>query len=358
MRVALLSQPNPFRYCVCQGILDSEVQLVSVMERKDSRRGLWAFRRIVGNIFRNTWPRGWSKLRNDPLYAYLADRQIDYVSLPDTRHPLFTEKLVALNLDLIVINRFNEILPAHVINIPRLGTINIHCSLLPQLRGPDPIAGAIIGGLKESGVTFHFVDEGMDTGDIIHQRTFPLEPGENNDSFCNKAAHLITTMTCEVMRMFLKGDVPRQKQNHSVATYYNVRKSFGTTSSTIYIDWNQPARLIDAVIRSGAICLTLHNGKRLRLINSRTGTNEFSHGDTAGVVLSRHAGWLVVATGDVPLEIEVIPFRNRSLWLINYDQDSLFRRGVRWFRLPNEGELLHSRSWPANVASLSSFRDQ
>ncbi len=353
MRVALLSHANPFRYSVCRGILDSEVQLVSVMERRDSQRGLWSIRRVVGNFFRRVWPGALSKLRNDPLYAHLADRKIDFISLPAVRHPLFAQKLASLDLDLIVLSRFSEIIPTEVINIPRLGIVNIHCSLLPQLRGPDPIAGAIIGGLKESGITFHFVDEGIDTGDIIHQRSFPIEPDENGHSFCEQAARLMTTMTCEVMGMFLKGDVPRQKQDHSLASYYNVGKNFGTHSPTIYMDWNKPARLIDAVIRSGAVCLTLYRGNTLRLMNAQPGPDEINGGDTPGQVLARRAGWLVVATEDKPLEIEVVPFQNRTWWSIHHDGNSKFRRGARWFRQLNKGELLQSRPWPANATSLS-----
>lgn len=200
------------------------------------------------------------RLSGEPLYRYLHDCRVPSLQVPAVREPEFAKTLLGLDLDVLVLSRLGEILPPELICIPRLGIVNIHCSLLPQLRGPDPIPGAIIGGLAESGVTMCFVDEGVDTGDIILQKRIPLEASESPRSFCKKAAPLMQTMIGVVMRMFLAGSVPQRKQDSSLASYFSIRRIFG--SREVHLDWSQPARMIAAFVRARVRCLTSYKGKR------------------------------------------------------------------------------------------------
>ena len=227
------------------------------------------------------------------------------MQVPAVREPGFARKLLDLDLDVLVLSRLGEILPPELICIPRLGIVNVHCSLLPQLRGPDPIPGAIIGRLAESGVTMHFVDEGVDTGNIILQKRIALETSESHRSFCEKAAPLMRTMIAAVMRMFLAGSVPRRKQDASLASYFSIRRIFG--SGEVHMDWSQPSHVIEAFVRAGVSCLTSYKGKRFRVVEAGRCTDLLGSNRTEyGVVLARERDVVVVSTGDAPLEIEVI----------------------------------------------------
>ena len=345
MRVALVTHSNPFRLALCQGILDADVDLVAVTERRSRARGLLAWRLKAGRLARRAWPSLFTRLSGEPLYRYLHDCRVPSLQVSAVRKPEFAKTLLGLDLDVLVLSRLGEILPPELICIPRLGIVNIHCSLLPQLRGPDPIPGAIIGGLAESGVTMCSVDEGVDTGDIILQKRIPLEASESHRSFCKKAAPLMQTMIGVVMRMFLAGSVPQRKQDSSLASYFSIRRIFG--SREVHLDWSQPSRMIAAFVRAGVRCLTSYKGKRFRLVKAGRcadwlGRNRAEH----GVVLARVRDVIVVSTGDTPLGIEVVPDREQRWWSLTDRRDFNTRLRYRQLALPLPGERFRTASWP------------
>ncbi len=350
MRVALVTHSNPFRLALCQGILDADVDLVAVTETRTRAGGLLAWRRRAACRARRAWPSLFSRLSAEPLYRYLHDRGVPCLQVPGVRQPAFAKTLLELEPDLVVLSRFGEILPPELIRIPRLGIVNVHCSLLPQLRGPDPIPGAIIGGLAESGVTMHFVDEGVDTGSIILQKRISLEASESHRSFCKKAAPLMKAMIGVVMRMFLAGSVPRGKQEASLASYFSIRRIFG--SNEVHLDWSQPSRMIEAFVRAGVRCVTSYKGKRFRVVKAGRCTDLLCRNTAEhGVILARRRNIVVVSTGDAPLELEVIPDRTQRWWSLTDRHDFNTRRRGRQLALPLPGERFRSAFWP-NMGDL------
>lgn len=122
------------------------------------------------------------------------------------------EPLKDLDIDLIVTCAFGQILPKEVLDLPKYGSINVHASILPKYRGSAPIEYAIMNGDKKTGVTIMYMDEGMDTGDIIKISKLPIEDNDTGGSIHDKLSILgKDTLECTLKDIF-NGNIPRIKQ--------------------------------------------------------------------------------------------------------------------------------------------------
>ena len=129
------------------------------------------------------------------------------------------EELRALAPDVIAVVAYGKILPQRVLDIPKLGCINIHASILPRLRGAGPVQWAILNGCSETGVTGMYMDAGMDTGDIIEIRRTPIDPDENAQQLLDRLADMGGALLVDLMQRLDRGEtLPRTPQDHSAAT--------------------------------------------------------------------------------------------------------------------------------------------
>lgn len=126
--------------------------------------------------------------------------------------------------DLIVTCAYGQIVPKEVLDIPRLGCINVHASLLPKYRGGAPIETAIINGETETGITIMYMDIGMDTGDIIKMKSIPIEKTDTNDSMHKKLSILGAELLEEILPSIIAGNNSRIPQNGEEATYAPIIK--------------------------------------------------------------------------------------------------------------------------------------
>ena len=149
------------------------------------------------------------------------------------------EELRALQPDVIAVVAYGKILPQRVLDIPRLGCVNIHASILPQLRGSGPVQWAILNGLDETGVTAMYMAAEMDAGDIIEIRKTPIEPYENAQSLLDRLADIGAGLLCDTLRAMELGTVTRTPQNHAQATFAPM-----LTKELCPIDWSKPPRQI------------------------------------------------------------------------------------------------------------------
>lgn len=179
--------------------------------------------------------------------------------------PSFAEQLQSLHPDLFVVVAF-RILPKLIYSIPSLGSFNLHASLLPRYRGAAPINWAIINGEKESGVTTFFLEEKVDTGNIILQHSIPIademDAGELHDALSEIGAIAVL----ETVRRIETGSAEPIRQNDAVAT--PAPKIF---RETCRIQWNQPAEKIRNFIRGLSpvpAAWTEHNGKVVKIFKS------------------------------------------------------------------------------------------
>src|SRR5437660_1988469 len=151
----------------------------------------------------------------------------------------------ALKPDVIVVMAYGQILPREVLEIPRLACLNLHASLLPRWRGAAPIQAAIAAGDRETGITVMYMNEGLDTGDILLQRTIDIRRDESGRSLHDRLAEIAPDALLDSLGLLGTGSAPRIQQDNSLATYaQKLKREDGR------IDWAEPAEVIERKIRA------------------------------------------------------------------------------------------------------------
>lgn len=154
------------------------------------------------------------------------------------------EDLRALAPDLCVTAAFGQILSEDNLSVPRLGTVNVHASLLPKYRGSAPINWALISGEKVTGVTTMLTDKGMDTGDMLLSEPFSVPDGMTAGELTETLSHVGAELLIKTIRLLESGTCPRQKQDESQMTYFPMlKKEMGQ------IDFSVPAEQIVNLVR-------------------------------------------------------------------------------------------------------------
>ena len=146
--------------------------------------------------------------------------EISFKRVPDINSEDVQNLLEHLNLDLIVVCHFQKILKKNIIDIPKLGCVNLHPSLLPNYRGMAPQHWPIINGDNETGVTVHFINEGVDTGDIVLQKKIPIDLDTYVSDLQKNMLSVYRTIMKESIDLISKKDFFFIKQNHLVGSYY------------------------------------------------------------------------------------------------------------------------------------------
>ena len=154
------------------------------------------------------------------------------------------EPLKALAPDLCVTAAFGQILSQEILDIPRIGTVNVHSSLLPKYRGSAPINWAVMEGETVTGVTTMMTDKGLDTGDILMKKEVAILPGETAEELTVRLAPVGAELLIETIRAIEAGSCPRTPQNEAEASYFPMlKKEMGE------IDWTLPAEKIVNLVR-------------------------------------------------------------------------------------------------------------
>jgi len=154
-------------------------------------------------------------------------------------------QLKYLKPDLIVVAAYGQILTKEILNLPKYGCLNIHTSLLPKYRGASPIHSAIAAGERQSGVTIMWMDEGLDTGDILSQEVLTIRRHETSQTLHDRLAKVGADALLKALPLIETGNAPRTKQDKAKATLTKkLKKEDG------HINWDRPQREIDAHIRA------------------------------------------------------------------------------------------------------------
>lgn len=180
--------------------------------------------------------------------------------------PEVIDQLRALQPDLFVSAAFGQIFRPALLEVPRIGSINLHASLLPKYRGAAPIQHAILNGEHEAGVTVMWMDAGMDTGDILLQRSVPIGADDTAGELSARLAEVAAEVLLAALDVIAKGEAPRTTQDEAQATTAPMIRR-----SDAEIDWIRPASVIRNVVRAmnpwpGAF--TQHRGKMLRILGA------------------------------------------------------------------------------------------
>jgi folate-dependent phosphoribosylglycinamide formyltransferase PurN len=147
-------------------------------------------------------------------------RGLDTIHCTNPNSAEFVQQVQLLAVDLIVVAMFARILKRELIDVPRLSCINVHPSLLPRYRGPEPFYWVLANQEKTTGVTLHYIDEGIDSGDIILQRELEIRPNETEITLMDRSAIVAAELLREAIPHLLAGQTTRIRQDHSAATYY------------------------------------------------------------------------------------------------------------------------------------------
>lgn len=254
-------------------------------------------------------PKGRGKKENMPPVKELA-LKYDIPVLQPARvkgDEAFYEHIKALNPDVIVVVAFGQILPESILNIPRLGCINVHGSLLPAYRGAAPIQWSVINRESVTGVTIMYMDKGMDTGDMLLKREMAIEPADTYKTLHDKMMFVGAAALKEAFPSIIAGGVERQKQDDSEATYASmISKAMGE------IDFNKSALEIDALVRGldpWPVAYTYYNGQPLKVWKVFV-SDEKAQGEVGKIVDITKEG-LCVQTGEGIIVIEEIQAPNK-----------------------------------------------
>ena len=179
------------------------------------------------------------KLIPSPVKEYAQSVGLPVYQPQSFRDEETVQQLRELKPDLLVVVAYGKILPQAVLDIPKYGAINMHGSILPQLRGSAPVQRSILNHCDEAGVTAMYLSAGMDEGDIIEIRKTAIQPLETSEELMARLAQLAAPLCADTVRSIEAGTAPRIPQDNGRATYAPM-----LSKEESPIDWNQPARFI------------------------------------------------------------------------------------------------------------------
>lgn len=293
MKIVFMGTPDIAVPCL-QKIIDEKYEILGVVTQPDKPKG-----------------RG-KKLGMSPVKELAIENYIPVYQPVKARDKEFIDKIKSLNPDVIVVVAFGQILPKEILEIPKLGCINVHVSLLPKYRGAAPINWVIINGEEKTGVTTMYMDEGLDTGDMILKTEVNLDEnitaGELHDKMMNIGAETLK----ETLRLIEEGNAPREVQNHEEFSYAPImNKSLGN------IDFSKSAREIHNLVRGvnpWPSAYTTYNDVIMKVWKTKV-LDEKSTKDV-GTIIDVSKDGIKVSTIDNVLLIEEIQMPNKKRMLV------------------------------------------
>lgn len=181
-------------------------------------------------------------------FSFLKSLNLYEIKARSVNSSKFKKEILKLNPDIILVGSWSEKFKKSVIDLPKIGTINCHPSLLPGYRGPNPYMRVIMNGEQETGITFHLMDEKLDTGPILLQKKIGILQGfkgDTGESLKNKCCNLAKTGVCELLTSMNDEIIIPIKQNEKEASYYPQ-----INEKDILIDFDKTAVQINALIRA------------------------------------------------------------------------------------------------------------
>ena len=220
-------------------------------------------------------------------------------------------RIVEEKPDIIITCAYGQIIPKELLDLPRLGCINVHASLLPKLRGGAPIHKAIIDGYSKTGITIMYMDEKMDNGDIIEQKSIDILDTDNLESLYDKLSKLGKELLLEVLPSIIAGTNKRVKQNLDEVTFaYNISReeekiSFSKTSREIL-------NLIRGLSPSPGAYL-IFDDKEMKITKAEIMDKEYPHKKNGEIVEITKKGFIVKTNDKAILITEVKPFGKKKM---------------------------------------------
>lgn len=229
---------------------------------------------IAGVVTQPDKPKGRGKaVAMTPVKEKALEHGLSVYQPLKVRTPEFVQVLRELKPDVMVVVAFGQILTKEVLDIPPLGCVNVHASLLPKYRGAAPIQWAVIDGEKETGVTTMMMDEGIDTGDMLEKEIVPIEDEETGDSLHDKLMAAGARLIVPTLKKIQDGTIERTPQTDEETCYARMlKKDMGD------VDWSLDAHAIERLVRglnSWPGTYTKWNGKTVKIWKAKAVDREY-----------------------------------------------------------------------------------
>jgi methionyl-tRNA formyltransferase len=156
-------------------------------------------------------------LAKNPVREFAKENNINLYQ-PDILNEDAVQKIKNLKPDILLVSSYGKILSEEILNIPKFGSINIHASLLPKLRGASPVQNALLIGLKKTGITIMKMDKGLDTGNIIAQKEVTIKEHEKADELLMRLSQIGSELMADIMPKWLQGEIQEKPQDSTQAT--------------------------------------------------------------------------------------------------------------------------------------------
>ena len=239
------------------------------------------------------------------LKKIAGDYAIPCFSVSNINSVQFVDEISKYNCDLFVSMSFNQIFRSSIRNTPPLGIINCHAGLLPFYRGRNVLNWALINDEKKFGVSVHYVDEGVDTGDIILQHSYPITDKDDYSTLLLRSYKSCAEILIEAIEKILQNNVTRQKQDdiHKHGTYCSVRKL-----GDEILNWNNTSRdifnFVRAITTPGPCARTYIDNSEIKLLSMLYIPEAPIYLGIPGAILAKKDGLFLVKTLDSYIAIK------------------------------------------------------
>ena len=291
MKAVFMGTPD-FAVPTLQKMIDMGIEVTAVVTQPDKAKG-----------------RGKKVIYSPVKECALAHDLRVYQPVRIRKEPEFIQTLRDMQPDVIVVVAFGQILPKEILDIPRLGCVNVHASLLPKFRGAAPIQWSIIDGEEVTGVTTMLMDAGLDTGDMLLKTEIPMDPKETGGSLHDKLAAVGGELLEKTLIGLEAGTIVPEKQDDSQAGEYArmLDKELG------HIDFNQPAVVIERLIRGlnpWPSAYTYIDGKTLKIWEAEV--LDRNYGCEYGEVAEVTRNCLIIQTGIGALSVKSVQLQGKK----------------------------------------------
>ena len=291
MKAVFMGTPD-FAVPTLQKMIDMGIEVTAVVTQPDKAKG-----------------RGKKVIYSPVKECALAHDLPVYQPVRIRKEPEFIQTLRDMQPDVIVVVAFGQILPKEILDIPRLGCVNVHASLLPKFRGAAPIQWSIIDGEEVTGVTTMLMDAGLDTGDMLLKTEIPMDPKETGGSLHDKLAAVGGELLEKTLIGLEAGTIVPEKQDDSLAGEYArmLDKELG------HIDFNQPAVVIERLIRGlnpWPSAYTYIDGKTLKIWEAEV--LDRNYGCEYGEVAEVTRNCLIIQTGVGALSVKSVQLQGKK----------------------------------------------
>lgn len=265
----------------CLEVLQAKTEVLAVITQPDRPKG-----------------RG-HNLQASPVKQKALEYNLPVLQPEKIKTEEFTAELERLQPDLIVVVAFGQILSQRILDIPPLGCVNVHASLLPRYRGAAPIHWSIINGEKETGVTTMLMDAGLDTGDMLLKDKVAITEEMTTEELHDQLMAMGGKLLAETIDGLANGTITPEKQDDSISNYAGM-----LNKETGHIDWSKSAVEIHNLIRglnSWPVAWSMKDGKNYKFWRTKV---ENGNSDKApGTVVELRKNSFCLATGEGLLEV-------------------------------------------------------